>query len=88
MIAETLNIQIGKRGVLTLPKVIRERYGLEPGDMITLRDLGGSIVLTPGRSRVDDLADRVRKALDDDGQTLESMLSVLREERARYGDPD
>jgi len=88
MITETLNIRLGKRGVLTLPKAIRQRYGLEPGDVMTLRDIGGSIVLTPGRTRIDELADRVRKELDEGGHSLESMLGVLREERARYGDED
>ena len=53
---------------------------------MTLLDLGGVFVLTPPPSEVDGLADRLTAQLQDRGETLESMLQALREERERYGD--
>ncbi|HYN87150.1 MAG TPA: AbrB/MazE/SpoVT family DNA-binding domain-containing protein [Ardenticatenaceae bacterium] len=83
--SDTVTIQMAQRGVLTLPKNLRERYNLQSGDSFTLLDLGGVFVLSPRQSEIDALADRVTRALTDRGETLESMLQALREEREGYG---
>jgi AbrB family looped-hinge helix DNA binding protein len=72
-------VQMNKRGVVTLPKSIRERYNLRPGDSLTLLDLGGVFVLTPRRSEIDALADHIAQALTERGETLETMLRILHE---------
>jgi bifunctional DNA-binding transcriptional regulator/antitoxin component of YhaV-PrlF toxin-antitoxin module len=82
--ADTHTIQMAQRGVLTLPKALRESYGLQPGDSLTLLDLGGVFVLSPRRSEIDSLANRLNQALTERGETLETMLQALREERERY----
>ena len=69
-----------------MPKALRDIYGIHPGDTLTLLDLGGVFVLSPRRSEVDALADRLGVEWQGKGETLESMLQVLREERARYGE--
>ena len=81
-------LQIGQRGVLTFPKSVREAYKMQPGDPITLLDLGGVFVLSPRLSEIDDLSARITESLVEKGQDLESMLKVLREQRERYGDQD
>ena len=80
---DTLSIQVAKRGVITLPKPIRERYGIQEGDDLTLLDLGGTFVLSRTRSQIDDLADRISGLLQERGETIESVLQTLREERDR-----
>lgn len=82
---DTMTVQMTQRGVLVLPKTLREAYNLQPGDDFTLLDLGGVFVLSPRRSEIDALANRISKELTEKGETLESMLRVLREERERYG---
>jgi bifunctional DNA-binding transcriptional regulator/antitoxin component of YhaV-PrlF toxin-antitoxin module len=82
---DTKVIRVAQRGVVTLPKSLREAYGLEAGDLLTLLDLGGVFVLSPRQSEIDALADRITKNLDTKGETLESMLHILREERENYG---
>jgi AbrB family looped-hinge helix DNA binding protein len=82
--SDTITVQIAQRGVVTLPKSIREAYGLQPGDTFTLLDLGGVLLLSPRRSEIDALAERITQALTERGETLESMLHTLREERERY----
>ncbi|MFQ5787660.1 MAG: AbrB/MazE/SpoVT family DNA-binding domain-containing protein [Thermodesulfobacteriota bacterium] len=85
---DTMTINITQRGVLTLPKSIRNRYKLKPGDSLTLLDVDGVLVLSPLRSEIDLLADRINKSLIEEGGTLESMLRSLREERERYARKD
>lgn len=80
----TRTIQLGKRGVLTLPKPVRDAYQLTAGDEFTLLDLGGVFVLTPQRSEIDALAEQITKAMAEEGESLETMLHALREERERY----
>jgi bifunctional DNA-binding transcriptional regulator/antitoxin component of YhaV-PrlF toxin-antitoxin module len=79
-----LNIQMGQRGVITLPKSLRESYNLQPGDDFTILDLDGVFVLSRRRSEIDALADQITQALTEQGETLESMLTALREEREAY----
>ncbi len=82
--SDTMTLQLAQRGVLTLPKTLRENYNLQTGDSFTLLDLGGVFVLSPRRSEVDALADRLTQSLTQQGETLETMLQALREERERY----
>ncbi len=77
-------VRLSRRGVLTLPKALREKYHLREGDVLTLVDLDGVILLSPRRSRIDTLADRIVQELQARGETLESMLEALRRERERY----
>lgn len=82
--SDTITVQMAQRGVVTLPKALRESYNLQPGDNFTLLDLGGVFVLSPRRSEVDSPANRLTQALTERGETLETMLQALREERERY----
>ena len=81
-----MTVTVSQRGVMTLPKELRDAYHLKTGDDLTLIDLGGVFVLSPRRSHIDALAAQVAEALTAQGETLESMLRTLREERERYGD--
>lgn len=82
----TFQVQVVRRGIITLPKELREHNNIEEGDTLTLIDLGdGVVVMSPKRSRVDEIADKLAKEWQDSSETLESMLSTLREVRAKYG---
>jgi bifunctional DNA-binding transcriptional regulator/antitoxin component of YhaV-PrlF toxin-antitoxin module len=78
--ADTMIVQMAQRGVLILPKALRDSYNLQPGDSFTLLDLGGVFVLSPRRSEIDSLAGRLTQALTERGETLEMMLQALRGE--------
>ena len=81
---EMSEIQMALRGVIVIPKRLRQAYNLKAGSRMTLLDLGGVFVLSPQVSEVDALADRVSRSLAEQGVTLEGMLRTLREERERY----
>ena len=80
----SITLQVAQRGLITIPKALRDNYNIRPGDTLTLLDLGGVFVLTPQRSEVDALAEQLAAQWRDRGETLESMLQALREERERY----
>jgi bifunctional DNA-binding transcriptional regulator/antitoxin component of YhaV-PrlF toxin-antitoxin module len=84
MAMSTMTVQVAKRGLLTLPKALRDAYNIEPGDALTLLDLGGVFVLSPRLSEVDALAEPIATDLQARGETLASMLQALREEREKY----
>lgn len=79
-------LRLGQRGVVTLPKALREEYSLEPGDDLTLLDLDGVFVLSRRRSMIDELSAEITRSLTEQGESLESMLEILRERRESYAD--
>ena len=83
---ESIILQMAQRGIITIPKSLRESYGMRPGDTFTLLDLGGVFVLSPQRSEIDVLADKIAAQWEEDGRTLEEMLQAAREERDRRGE--
>jgi bifunctional DNA-binding transcriptional regulator/antitoxin component of YhaV-PrlF toxin-antitoxin module len=81
---ESKLLQLRGRGTLTLPAKIRERYGLDDGDPITLVDLDGALLLSPRVSVVSKLAVEIEYLRTEAGLSLEDLLTGVREQRAKY----
>lgn len=79
-------LQVRKRGVLTLPADIRQKYGIEPGDTFRLIDLDGMFILTPMVPMVPELAREIEKMRLEAGLDTAELLQALRDERARYAE--
>jgi len=77
-------VQIRKRGTVTLPADLREKYGIEEGDTYRVIDLEGIFVLTPMVPMVPELAREIERARVEAGLSTEELLQTLREERERY----
>ncbi len=61
----SITVTIRKRGVITIPGKLRERYDLRPGDVLRIIDLGeGCFVVAPGVSRFDHWAGRFREEME------------------------
>lgn len=83
--SNTFQVQVVRRGIITLPKELRDNNRIEEGDLLTLIDLGdGVVVMSPQRSRVQEIAEKLAKEWQESGETLESMLTTLREVRKEY----
>jgi len=81
----TTTIQIRKKGNLTLPVELRNKYNFSEGDVFTLIDLGdGAFLLTPQVSQVNRLGGRVAEAVSGYNLSLEELLNTLDEERQQY----
>ncbi len=81
----SLTIQVAKRGLITIPKELRDAYGIGEGDTLTLLDLGGVFVVSPKVSRVDVVAERLAAEWREQDVTLDDMLAELRDRRAEHG---
>jgi bifunctional DNA-binding transcriptional regulator/antitoxin component of YhaV-PrlF toxin-antitoxin module len=80
-----VNIQLRRKGILTLPVSLRRKYNLDENDVFTLEDLGnGSFLLIPKVSNVARLGDRVTEVMAEEDVSLEDMLEALDEERQDY----
>ncbi len=79
-----LTVQVRKRGTLTLPAKLREKYGIKPGDTFRLLDLGGILILTPMAPLVPELAREIERLREEAGISLQELLSALREQREIY----
>ncbi|HSF83592.1 MAG TPA: AbrB/MazE/SpoVT family DNA-binding domain-containing protein [Anaerolineales bacterium] len=77
-------IQVRDRGVITLPADLREKYGIENGDIFRLVDLDGMFVLTPMVPIVPELAREIEQVRLEAGVSIEDLLQGLREQRQRY----
>ena len=77
-------IQVRKRGVLTLPSDLRDKYAIQEGDTFRLVDVDGIFVLTPMVPMVPELAGEIERIRQEAGISMEELLKNLREERERY----
>jgi bifunctional DNA-binding transcriptional regulator/antitoxin component of YhaV-PrlF toxin-antitoxin module len=74
-------VQLRQRGVLTLPRKLREKYGLEEGDPLTIVDLEGMLLLNPKPSVLPKLAaefDRLRRKA---GVSVKDLMDGLPRQR-------
>ena len=79
-------MQLRERGTLTLPSAVRERYHYGTGDVFTLVDLEGTILLVPKVLVVPKLATQIEKLREAAGVSVEDLLQAARSER-RPDDP-
>ena len=78
-------VQVGRRGVITFPKEIRDQENIADGEILNLIKLSGDVyVISRRSSQVARAADQLAEEWKDSGESLESMLSTLREIRAEY----
>lgn len=77
-------VQVRKRGVLTLPAQLREKYGIQEGDTFRLIDMDGILVLTPMVPMVPELAREIERMRLEAGLSVEELMRNLREQRERY----
>ena len=81
----TYQVKVGRRGVITLPKALRDQHDILEGENLNLFELSeGVFVISRRRSQVDEVANKLAQEWSDSGETLESMLVALREIRAEY----
>ena len=81
-----VNVKMAKRGAITIPKFLREAYGMQLCDVFALVDLGGLFVLGPRRFEIDAIADSIAQQWTDNGETSETMLRALRNDRNQDGE--
>ena len=75
-------VQVGEQGVVTLPRDVREKYGIEEGDALHLVDLGdGMFVMSPMMPAVLSLVEEIEGIRKEEGVSLEDLLAGLQKQR-------
>ncbi len=77
-------IQVRKRGVMTIPSELREKYSIKEGDTFQLVDMDGIFVLTPVVPMVPELAREIERFRKESEVSTEELMQGLRKERERY----
>jgi AbrB family looped-hinge helix DNA binding protein len=81
----TYKVQVGRRGVITLPKELRDQNNIADGEILNLIELSKDVfIISRRRSQLDEVANKLAQEWQDSGESLESMLTALREARAEY----
>ena len=83
---EAPTAEVAKRGILTIPKSIRDANNIQEGQQYSVHDLGeGVLLLSPRISQIDAMCDALRDKLLARGASLEEMLEELKRVREGKG---
>lgn len=77
--------RVGERGQVTLPKELREAFGLEGGDEVRIREEEGKIVIDKSVTR-ERLAEGYRQRAERDHGLAEELAGVSQEANSYLGD--
>lgn len=70
--------KVGERGQITIPKNIREREGIRPGDEVEVVDREGSILVRK-KPKKEELKEGYRRLRRRDKEVSEEMLNAAEE---------
>jgi AbrB family looped-hinge helix DNA binding protein len=76
---------VGERGQVTLPKELRERFNIQGGDEVVVRETDDRIVIEKPVTRAD-LAEGYRRRAERDERIAENMAGVSDEANDHVGD--
>ena len=72
---------VQKKGQVTIPAEIRNRWGLKEGDYVAFTETENGVMITPGEVLAMEALDRIGEALQERGISLEEILKSGREIR-------
>jgi len=73
-----VSIEFVKKGQLTIPKRVRDEYGITEGQKGSLIELEGGFLILPNPSRIAPLLSELRAGLGTSEMSLEEMIAELR----------
>lgn len=76
---------VGERGQVTIPKELRERFGIHGGDEVEIHAEGGKLVIERPVTR-EDLAEGYRRRVERDRRLAAEMAGVSVEADDHLGD--
>lgn len=77
--------RVGDRGQVTIPKHLREQFGIEGGDEVVVREQDGKIVLETPVDR-ERMAEGYRRRAERDAAIAEEMEGTSQEANEHLGD--
>jgi len=80
--------KVGKRGQVTIPKELRDRFGIEGGDDVVIREEAGKLVIERSVTR-EELAEGYRQRAQRSREFADELAGVSTEADGHLGDaPD
>lgn len=77
-----LQVQVKRRGRITLPKELRDAHNIEDGDLILFAEAGdGVMIMQHKKSNVDRIADGIAQKLRKEGITLKDIRKEIKKIR-------
>jgi AbrB family looped-hinge helix DNA binding protein len=76
---------VGERGQVTIPKELREAFGIEGGDEVSISDQDGKIVIEKPVSR-EKMAEGYRRRAEQNQNLAEELRGVSKETDSYLGD--
>lgn len=74
-------VRVQERGQVTIPKEVRERLGLEKGDLVIFVETEGGVVIKPAEIVMSSALDEIGRALKERGMRIEDLMERGREIR-------
>lgn len=71
-------IEFIKKGQVTIPKKIREAFGIEPGQKGMIFEVGGALLILPQPSKIPVLLAEISDGLGTSKMSLEEMVLEMR----------
>jgi AbrB family looped-hinge helix DNA binding protein len=78
--------KVGKRGQVTIPKELRERFGITGGDDVVIHEEAGKLVIDRPVTR-EELAEGYRKRANRTRDLADELAGVSTEADDHLGDP-
>ena len=76
-------IRVQEKGQVTLPANLRRKLGIKKGDLVSVEETDGKLLITPQEVIANQALDAIGEALRRRGLTLEELIESGREERER-----
>ena len=76
-----MQVKIVKRGIVTIPASLREKYSVQAGDIYQIIDLDGVFVLSPGLSEISQLARDIEQMREEAALSMDDLLIDLQVDR-------
>jgi AbrB family looped-hinge helix DNA binding protein len=78
-----MTYKVGAKGQVVLPKELRERHGIRPGDEVVFDDADGEIRIRRAKTKAEILDELVGSLPPSDIDPLEELLAERRRDRER-----
>ncbi|MBR8828940.1 MAG: AbrB/MazE/SpoVT family DNA-binding domain-containing protein [Gomphosphaeria aponina SAG 52.96 = DSM 107014] len=78
---KTFSVPLEEKGQITVPQIIQDELNITEGDTLTLIKLGEVLLLTPKKTQVPQLADKISIIMENEAVSLTDLLLGLETER-------
>jgi AbrB family looped-hinge helix DNA binding protein len=78
-----MTYRIGPKGQVVIPKALRDRHGIQPGDLVEVDDADGEITVRRAMSKAEIANELLGSLPRTGGDPLEELLEEKRRDRER-----